>query len=535
MDLDIKQLAHQIVVARRRKRPPPPLLPGSAAPRKFVPLKLAPPRVSNEIQKDLAANFERASQPKSPQVQVQIRKRAKPKPPTGFRKPSPPSIQLLPRPIENKESERQKIQIPPLLLEKSNAEVASAKKTLKIEVEEDEDPVQKYHGVSISRVGDEEINFGSFQVREHGIRREDGAELHLRGDLIMMDPLGQGAGGTVYKAIHKPSLKLVAVKTIPVFDPTKRSQMLKELKALYENIAPIESSLSGSASCDDKVPCPFVVTFHDAFINSEMANVAMIIEYMDGGSLQDIVEMGGCSNEPILSQIAVRILHGLKFIHDRNHIHRDIKPSNLLINHKGEVKISDFGIIRELESTQAMASTFVGTMTYMSPERIRGNSYGPNSDIWSFGLSLMTVALGSFPLTTSGGYWALLSSLNDDPVPRLPEDKFSPMLIDFMDQCLQKDPPARPSTNELLQHPFILQSEAIVQAQLQGAEKIHSDHLEDAHVELNELARIFIKSTQPTNLHPFSSQFKNVAHQLGVDLDTVSNTFLEKLLQFNEQ
>ena len=76
----------------------------------------------------------------------------------------------------------------------------------------------------------------------------------------------------------------------------------------------------------------------------------------------------------VLANISARVLHGLAFLHKNRQIHRDIKPANLLINHLGNVKISDFGIVKEMEDCTA-AETFTGTFTYMSPERISGNKY----------------------------------------------------------------------------------------------------------------------------------------------------------------
>ena len=308
------------------------------------------------------------------------------------------------------------------------------------------------------------FNMEGFEIKEIGItgapdlhagaeHRLDDPKKNLTRELIKLSVLGRGASGVVYKGVHVPTMRLVAIKTIPVFDHDKRQQMIKELKALYANLAPID----GAERSDQRKhgACPHIVAFYDAFIDPKEGNISIVVEYMDGGSLQDIVDTGGCGSESVLANISYRVLMGLAFIHDRRQIHRDIKPSNLLINHMGDVKISDFGIVRELESTHAQANTFVGTLTYMSPERISGEEYGYSSDMWSFGLSLMTCALGEYPLSTQGGYWGLLHSLRDEPAPRLRSTDFSNEFCDFLNCCLQKDPAARSPARTLLQHPFV--------------------------------------------------------------------------------
>jgi serine/threonine protein kinase len=88
----------------------------------------------------------------------------------------------------------------------------------------------------------------------------------------------------------------------------------------------------------------------------------------------------------------------LEYLHKQLHIiHRDIKPQNILINSKGQAKITDFGVSGEIAHTQAMAKTFVGTAKYMSPDRIAGNVHSAKSDIWSLGLVVLECALGKHP------------------------------------------------------------------------------------------------------------------------------------------
>jgi serine/threonine protein kinase len=108
------------------------------------------------------------------------------------------------------------------------------------------------------------------------------------------------------------------------------------------------------------------------------------------------------------------------------------------------------------ESPMPHTKTFVGTVTFMAPERIDGREYSYPSDVWAFGLSLMTLALGSLPIDIKGGYWTILHCIRDEEPPTLPDDgRFSEEFKDFLSSCMQKNPSDRLTCNELLLHPFL--------------------------------------------------------------------------------
>jgi hypothetical protein len=186
-------------------------------------------------------------------------------------------------------------------------------------------------------------------------------KLALQDRAVRLERLGQGAAGIVYKAFDLEGLELVALKEIPIYEKVKRHQMVHELNSLHRNLtssneqaAKLLSENGGAAakrdsSVEDTIGSSHVVAFIDAFSNLKDATVNLMVEYMNGGSLQNIVDAGGCDDHTILANIAKQSLLGLRFLHRTNNLHRDIKPANMLINYEGEVKISDFGIIRKLE------------------------------------------------------------------------------------------------------------------------------------------------------------------------------------------
>ncbi|WAR00268.1 MP2K1-like protein [Mya arenaria] len=171
--------------------------------------------------------------------------------------------------------------------------------------------------------------------------------------------LGAGNGGVVMKVLHRPTSLVMA------------------RKVLHE--------------CNS----PYIVGFYGAFYSD--GEISICMEYMDGGSLDLILKKAGRIPEPILGKVTASVLKGLIYLREKHSImHRDVKPSNILINSRGEIKICDFGVSGQL--IDSLANSFVGTRSYMSPERLQGTNYSVQSDIWSVGLSLVEMAIGRYPI-----------------------------------------------------------------------------------------------------------------------------------------
>lgn len=187
-------------------------------------------------------------------------------------------------------------------------------------------------------------------------------------------------------------------------------------------------------------------------------------------SLDRISKDFGPIRVDVLGKITECILGGLVYLYEAHRImHRDIKPSNVLVNSRGMIKLCDFGVATE--TVNSVANTFVGTSTYMAPERIKGDPYTVKSDVWSVGLTIMESAIGRFPFdatdASSGdrasagpmGILDLLQQIVHEPAPKLPKsDAFPAILDDFVAKCLLKNPDERPTPRELYDKDLFLQA-----------------------------------------------------------------------------
>uniref|UniRef100_A0A287RL49 Protein kinase domain-containing protein n=1 Tax=Hordeum vulgare subsp. vulgare TaxID=112509 RepID=A0A287RL49_HORVV len=197
--------------------------------------------------------------------------------------------------------------------------------------------------------------------------------------------------------------------------PTTRFYALKVLYGNHDDA--VRREIARDIAILRTAEHPVVVRCHD--MCERGGELQILLEYMDGGSRD------GCriAYEPFLAHVARQVLSGIAYVHRRHIVHCDIKPSNLLIDSARRVKIADFRVGRILNKTMDPCNSSVGTIAYMSPERINTDindaTYdGYAGDIWSFGLSILEFYLGRFPfgenLGRQGDSAALMVVIKND-------------------------------------------------------------------------------------------------------------------------
>mmetsp|Transcript_24858 Transcript_24858/g.31637 ORF Transcript_24858/g.31637 Transcript_24858/m.31637 type:complete len:427 (-) Transcript_24858:87-1367(-) len=248
--------------------------------------------------------------------------------------------------------------------------------------------------------------------------------------------IGEGAAGEVFVAKEKATGKKIAIK-----------QMLlsaQNIKMLVTEICIMKESNH-----------PSIVMYLDSYVVGDKIWLAM--ELMSGGCLTDVLNQFDTvkMTESQIAYACRQVLAGLSYIHSCHRLHRDIKSDNILIGEDGSIKIADFGYAAQLTKGKSKRSTIVGTPYWMAPELIRGCEYDDKVDIWSLGIMLMELAEGEPPYMDYPPLRALFL-ITTRGIPGLKEpEQWSKEMISFLDKCLIKEPQARPTANELLEHPFL--------------------------------------------------------------------------------
>jgi fused-like protein len=181
----------------------------------------------------------------------------------------------------------------------------------------------------------------------------------------------------------------------------------------------------------------------------------MITEFAQG-ELFEILEDDRNLPENEVRKIAMQLVHALYYLHSHRIIHRDMKPQNILISANGIVKLCDFGFARSMSNNTIVLTSIKGTPLYMAPELVQELPYNHTVDLWSLGVIIYELFVGTPPFYTNSIY-TLIHLIVKDPV-KFPEN-MSPEFKSFLQGLLNKAPNERLTWPDLLQHPFVLESD----------------------------------------------------------------------------
>src|SRR5512136_762655 len=251
----------------------------------------------------------------------------------------------------------------------------------------------------------------------------------FRIDDLERDLLGRGGMGEVYRATDTQTGDTVAVKAlnpqVVTRDPEILARFVREGEALRQ------------------LNHPNIVRMIAAV--QEQGQHYLIVEYVSGGSLADVLAAQGRLASTRVMQIALEVADALTRAHHLGIIHRDLKPANVLLAHDGTPRLADFGIAH-VESDQRLTRTgiLMGTIDYLSPEICQGEPPDERADIWAFGVMLFEMLSGRLPFE-GNSLTARLTAILTQPIPDLAQ--LAPdtpgALIDLVYRMLDKDPQQR--------------------------------------------------------------------------------------------
>ncbi|XP_056593994.1 TRAF2 and NCK interacting kinase b isoform X1 [Triplophysa dalaica] len=292
----------------------------------------------------------------------------------------------------------------------------------------------------------------------------------------LVELVGNGTYGQVYKGRHVRTGQLAAIK---VMDVTGDEE--EEIKAEINMLKKYSHHRN-------------IATYYGAFVKKNPPGMDdqlwLVMEFCGAGSVTDLIKntKGNSLKEEWTAYICREILRGLTHLHQHKVIHRDIKGQNVLLTENAEVKLVDFGVSAQLDRTVGRRNTFIGTPYWMAPEVIACDenpdaTYDFKSDLWSLGITAIEMAEGAPPLCDMHPMRALFL-IPRNPAPRLKSKKWSKKFQAFIESCLLKNHNQRPSTEQLIKHPFIkdLPNERQVRIQL----KDHIDRTKKKRGERDE-------------------------------------------------
>ncbi|KAG5483430.1 hypothetical protein CUR178_07751 [Leishmania enriettii] len=256
-------------------------------------------------------------------------------------------------------------------------------------------------------------------------------------DYQIIESIGEGSFGKVYKARIKGTGQIVAMKFI-----VKKGKNEKELKNLRSEIEILT-----------KLNHPHIIMLFDSFETD--SDFVVVMEYAQG-ELYDILEDDKQLPAKEVQKIAKQLIQALNYLHSNRIIHRDMKPQNILIGQNGAVKLADFGFARSMSYNTIVLTSIKGTPLYMAPELVQERAYDNRVDLWSLGCILYELYYGKPPFYTNN-LFALIKKIVCEPVKydTKANDPINPEFKSFLSGLLTKAASSRLNWPELLNHPFV--------------------------------------------------------------------------------
>eukprot|EP00941_MAST-03F_sp_MAST-3F-sp1_P003053 g3053.t1 len=250
----------------------------------------------------------------------------------------------------------------------------------------------------------------------------------------ILEKIGEGCFGKVYKGRHCGTSQMVALKFI-----SKHKKSPKDIRALRQEVG-----------IQRKLNHPNVILMLDYF---ETSTDFCVVTELAQGELFEILEDDGCLPEAVVQSVARQLVRSLHYLHSKRVTHRDMKPQNILICADGRLKLCDFGFARVMSKQTIVLTSIKGTPLYMAPELVLEKPYDHTADLWSLGVILYELFVGEPPFYTNSIY-KLINLIVKDPV-KYP-DNMSVAFKSFLRGLLTKDAKKRLSWPDLLHHPFVV-------------------------------------------------------------------------------
>lgn len=270
----------------------------------------------------------------------------------------------------------------------------------------------------------------------------------MKGSLI-----GEGSFGSVFLALHSITGELMAVKQVELPSATKGTEFDMRKTSMVNALKHEISLLQG-------LQHPNIVQYLGTSTDDQYLNI--FLEYVPGGSIATMLKQYNTFQEPLIRNFVRQILSGLSYLHSRDIIHRDIKGANVLVDNKGQIKISDFGISKRVEASTMLNTgtkhlhrpSLQGSVYWMAPEVVRQTAHTKKADIWSLGCLVVEMFIGAHPFPDCSQLQAIFAIGNNQARPPAPENA-SKEAMAFLDMTFEIDHEKRPSADDLLNNKFL--------------------------------------------------------------------------------